>query len=167
MPPKDERTIPLSKFKIVILMLGAWSFVALGIWMLTWDNPKEQLIGGLSVAFFGLCGLFAIWKLLDKKPGLILNSAGLVDNTSAVAAGMVPWSDISGLALLEIKHQQMLVISVKDPQRYIERGNAMVRAMKRANHRMCGSPVVISSHALKIDFDELQALLSQYRAKYG
>jgi hypothetical protein len=167
MPPKDERAILLSKTKIVILMLGAWVFVALGIWMLTWNKPTDQLIGGLSVAFFGLCGLFGMWKLLDKKPGLILNSAVLVDNTSAVAAGMVPWSDISSLSLFEMKQQKMLMISVKDPQRYIERGNAMVRAAKRANHSLCGSPVVISSHALKIDFSELQSLLSQYRAKYG
>jgi hypothetical protein len=180
MSPTDERAIPLSKTKIIILMLGAWMFVALGIWLFgqgeNVPGPRVlgelltagQFLGGLSVAFFGVCGAFAVRKLLDKKPGLILNSAGLVDNSSVIATGLVPWSDITGLDLFELqKQRKLLVILVRDPQSYLKRGNAMVRALKRVNYNLCGSPVVIYSRNLKINLAELQSLLNRYREKYG
>lgn len=39
--------------------------------------------------------------------------------------------------------------------------------LNKANYKMCGSPIVISSSALKINFSELLSLFNQYQRKYG
>ena len=80
---------------------------------------------------------------------------------------MLPWSEITGAEVVQIQRQKLLVIKVTDPERYIERGNRLKRALNRANHRMVGSPIAISSSALQISFAELVALFNRYHETFG
>jgi len=177
MSPSDERIIPLSKAKLLLLLVGACVFIALGIWMLQigpegMRSPRFKVafmhgIGLASIVFFGLCGLVGLRKLFETKPGLVLNSTGILDNSSGISAGFVPWSDIAGFGIFQVQTIRTLVIEVIDPDKYANRGGAIQRALKKANVRLCGSPVAISSNALKIDFDELLQLCNDYLTKYG
>lgn len=181
----DERVIELSRVKIGLMIAGSLLFIAAGAWFLMASDdgslvttlsrfvPPWFVHGlGLVTALFGAAGaVYGIRKSFDRKPGLTLSPAGLVDNSSAVAAGFIPWSEVTGLGTFEIQGQKMLVVHVTDPARYIERGSALKRALNRANAGMCGSPIVISSNALRIPFDELRnevaAYVSRYAAKAG
>lgn len=176
----DEQVIELSKTKLLLLVVGAGVFVALGLGLLQMDAASIEanrrfnspwLVHGLGlvcVLFFGLCGVFAARKLFfDKAPGLVLNARGLFDNSSGVAAGWIPWSEILGFAVFELQKQKSLVILVRDPQKYIEAGHPMKRALNRMNFKLCGSPIAISANTLKIDFDALKSLGERYLAKYG
>jgi hypothetical protein len=175
----DERIIAVSRKKVLLMILAACAFVAIGAWMFTLDaatiqaqrrfnNPLIVRAFGLaSVIFFGLGGVYAIRKLFDTKPGLVFSRAGILDHSSAVSAGLLPWSEIIGAEVVQIQRQKLLVIKVTDPERYIERGNGLRRALNRANHRMVGSPITISSSALRISFAELVALFNQYYEKFG
>ena len=183
MNPTDEKIIELSKTKIALAILGTCAFVAIGIWMLSldeasirssrsfrlfWNNPMYvKALGVLAIVLFGLLALFFFKKLFDKKPGLIFSSSGIVDNASAVAAGFIPWSEVLGAHVFEVPQQKMLIIEVTDPQKYVDRGNAVKRKINQANYQMCGSPISISANALKIDFAELHSLFDQYQQKYG
>jgi hypothetical protein len=174
----DEKIIALSKTKIVLLLLGACAFVAIGFWMFSLDEAvirsqrrhNDPLyvhgIGLAAILFFGPCGLYALKKLFDKKPGLVFNNSGIVDNASAVAAGLIPWSDVVDTQVCEIQKQKILVINVKDPQKYIDRGNALKRALNKANYKMVGSAITISAHTLEIDFPDLVSLFDEYQRKY-
>lgn len=175
----DETVIYLSRKKIVLLILGACAFVALGIWMSSlsdefirsqprYNNPAfVHRIGILSIIFFGPCAIFALKKLFDKKPGLVLNNVGMVDNSSGASAGLVPWSEIVGSEVFKIQEQKMLIIKVRNPQKYIERGGRLKQTLNSANYKMCGSPIVISSNNLDIKFPELLSLFGQYQKKYS
>ena len=175
----DETIIERSRAKIILLMLVSCALVALGAWLFSLDeaairshrrynNPTVvHGIGLIVVLFFGLCGLAGLKMLFDKKPGLVFNSSGIVDNASEVAAGFIPWSEVTGAGVYEIQKQKVLVIGVRDPQKYIDRGGAMKRALNTANYKMVGSPVAISSNTLKINFSQLVSLFEQYRHKYG
>lgn len=175
----DKKIIELSKKKIFLIILGSCAFVALGIWLYSLDaatiralrrfnNPVlVHGIGLVSIVFFGLCGLYALIKLFDKKPGLVFSNSGIVDNASGVSAGLIPWSEVTGSEIFEVQKQKMLIIKVRNPQKYIERGGLLKRAMNKANYKMCGSPIAISSNALKINFSELLALFNRYQQKYG
>ena len=183
MNSSDEKIIELSKTKIALAILGSSVFVAIGIWMLSLDeanirssrsfrlffnNPiYVQGLGLLSIVLFGLLAVFFIRKLFDKKPGLVFSNSGIVDNASAVAAGFIPWSEVIGADIFEIPQQKMLIIQVKDPLKYVDRGNAVKRKLNQANYKMCGSPIAISANALKINFAELHSLFDQYHQKYG
>ena len=175
----DDRIVELSKTKILLLVVGALAFVALGVWMYqldpAWIESQRRFnspllvhsVGIVSVVFFGLCGVVGIRKFFDKKPGLILGASGIVDNSSGAAAGLIPWSEIQGFGIHEIQKQKLLIIKLADPEKYIQAGGSMKRALNRMNLKLCGSPIAISSNALKINFNELVNLCNSYYAKYG
>lgn len=174
----DEKIIELSKKKILLLILVSCAGVALGVWLFSLDAatiqshrrfnspPLVHGIGVASIVLFGLCGIFGIKKLSEKKPGLILNSYGVIDNSSAISAGLIPWNEIVGVEIFEMRKQKMLIVKVKDPKKYIERGNRLKQTLNNANFKMCGSPIAITSNSLKISFSELLALFSKYQQKY-
>lgn len=178
MHTEDEKIIELSKTKLRMLVLGSVIFVAMGLWMVQPDSAQiagrhhynspflMYGIGVIVILFFGFCGVVGIRKLFDKKPGLILNAAGIHDNSSGIAAGFVPWSEITGFSIFEMQNQKTLVINVIEPQRYIMAGGAFKRMLNKMNYKMCGSPVVISANSLKVGFDELLKICNFYLYKY-
>ena len=124
-------------------------------------------IGVVTIVVFGMCGLFGFKKLFDKRPGLILNSAGIVDNASAISAGLIPWSEVLSTEIFTIRRQRLLIIQIRGPEQYIESAGPLKRVLYNANRKMYGSPIVISSNTLQIDFAELLRLVNQYLQKYG
>lgn len=176
---QESRVIPLSRTKLFLLLLGGLVFVAMGAWMLSLEEAEILALRRLSnptlfrgvamVALAGgvLCIFFAIRKMRDQRPGLVLSAEGIHDNSSGVAAGLIPWSDITGFTVFEMHRTKMLIVLVKDTEKYLQRGNAVQRALHRANTGMVGSPIAISANTLKIGFAELCAEVEAYRARYG
>jgi hypothetical protein len=52
------------------------------------------LSGLAGIIFFGFVGFYLLKKLFNKKPGLIISNSGIVDNSSGISVGFIPWSDI-------------------------------------------------------------------------
>jgi len=165
--------ILLSKKKIVLLLLGCVALVAVSIWLgYIADSQRRYnplLMKGVAfagVSFFGLCGIYGCIKFFDGRPGLILDKEGIVDNSSAVSAGRIPWSEITGLKVSEIAGQRFLTIEVVNVHKYIERGSFLKRMLNRANTKMVGSPINISANALRLNFDELLRVLTEEFERY-
>jgi hypothetical protein len=163
--------IPISKKKLIIMLFGSIGFVALGLWYIFnpptirnpfFGNPTVILVIGIaSVLFFGLCAVYIVRKLPDNKPGLIIDNIGLTDNSSGVSAGQILWSDIGNISVVAIHRQKLIMIKVKNPQDYINKQTSGIkRKMMQMNFRMYGTPLCISSNALKIKFDELLNILN-------
>ncbi|OUR65670.1 hypothetical protein A9Q79_01370 [Methylophaga sp. 42_25_T18] len=174
-----EIVIKLSTTKAILLIVGSLAFVGVGVYLTSIDpiqieehrrfnNPLFVYgIGWASILIFGLSCLYHIRKLFDKKPGLTFNSTGIIDNSSGIAAGLIPWNDIKGFNIYEVNKQKMLVISLNNPNKYIEMGNLFKRALNRANYKMCGSPLSITPNSLQINFDELIEITNKYFNEYA
>lgn len=158
--------IPLSKNKIYLSLFGCIIFVALGIWLLIrpisndhflFGNPVfVKIIGVVSILFFGYIGFFLSRKVSDKKPGLIISTEGITDNSSAVAAGFIPWTDITGIKTTAVMNQKFILFIVKNPETYINKQTGIIkRKAIQMNYSTYGSPICISSNALAINFEEL------------
>lgn len=165
--PSKPVVIPLSKGKIFLTLLGSLAFVALGIWFLGTKDPElsspvVKVVGGVAVLFFGACGLFALTKLFDFRPGLVIDAEGIIDNSSAVAAGRIRWEEITGLSVTTIQRTQILNILVRSPEALLEGKGRLARLAGSANIGMTGTPVNISSHALKVRFDDLGPLIHHW-----
>ena len=163
--------IELSKKKIFLMLVGAFAFVAIGLWFVIspptisnsyWGNPTKIAIAGYaSIVFFGLCAFVLIKKLPDNKPGLIIDQTGLTDNSSGVSAGQILWSDIENISVIEIHSQKLIMLQVKNPQDYIDKQTSnFKRKMMQLNYKMYGTPLSITSNGLKISFDELLSTLT-------
>ena len=179
MPDSDTTTIALSRKKMVRLTVFCLLFVALGLWLFTLDDAfiVQELrdrdpafvhgVGAMAMGFFGLLLIIVARKLFDRRPGIVLSSAGLLDNSNGVSVGFIPWSDITGLEVYESFKQRMLVVKVADPGKYVETGNPLTRYLRKSTHKICGSPISINAGALKMGFDELAAHIQQYLSRYG
>ena len=164
--------IPLSKSKIILLLFGALTFVGIGLWFVIdpptiqnsyWGNPtKIAFAGYASIIFFGLCAYFFISKLADKKPGLIINHSGIVDNSSGLSAGLIQWSDIEDITVVVVHRQKLIMVHVKNPQEFINRQTSFLkRKGMEYNYKMYGTPLSITTNGLKTSFDNLLNLLTE------
>ncbi|PCI95703.1 MAG: hypothetical protein COB15_11905 [Flavobacteriales bacterium] len=173
----EQIEIPLSKNKMFLTLLGAIAFVGLGLWFLI-NPPKSNhwllgnptlifIIGLASILFFGLVAVTIFRKFSDKKPGLIINKQGITDNSSGVSAGLIPWTDIQEIKMSQVMSQKFLMFIVSNPQDYLDKvTNPLKRNAMKMNYKTYGSPISISSNALKTNFDELQKLLEYKMNEY-
>jgi len=174
----DELVIDVSRTKAILMIVGGLAFVAGGYWMFTADAETVRQgpiddplfvhgVGLAAMVFGGLGIIFGIRKLFDKKSGLVFNSSGIIDNSSGLAAGFIPWSEIIGAEIYEVHRQKMLIIKVRHPEKFTQRGNLLRRALVKMGSKMSGSPIAITPNTLKINFSELLSTFEQYHQKYG
>jgi hypothetical protein len=165
--------IPLSKKKLILMLIGSIGFVAAGLWFVInpptisnpfFGNPTVIFVTGIaSILFFGLCAVYIARKLPDNKPGLIIDNIGLTDNSSGVSAGQILWSDIENISVIEILRQKLIMLQVKNPQNYIDKQTSgFKRKMMQMNLNMYGTPLSITSNSLQIKFDELLNILNDH-----
>jgi hypothetical protein len=170
----DEREIKikLSKRKLTLLLVGSIIFVGLGVLLII--NPAKfrdsifqntTLVFGaglLSILFFGFVGIFIFKKLCDKQFGLIITDEGIFDNSSAVSAGQIFWSDVSAIKVIEVFNQKFIMLIVEDPEQYIDRQTSTVkRKAMQMNFKNFGSPIGISANGLQCNFQELKNILEK------
>jgi hypothetical protein len=165
--------IPLSKKKMILMLIGSIGFVAAGLWFVInpptisnpfFGNPTVIFVTGIaSILFFGLCAVYIARKLPENKPGLIIDNIGLTDNSSGVSAGQILWSDIENISVIEIHRQKLIMLHVKNPQEYIDRQTSgFKRKMMQMNFNMYETPLSITSNSLQIKFGELLNILNDH-----
>jgi len=154
------------------MLVGSLVFVALGLWFVI-DPPEIHesflskkiviRVAGIAVLlFFGLCAFFLARKLLDNKPGLIIDDVGITDNSSGIAAGQILWSDMIDLSMVTIQRQPFIMVMVKNPQDYIKKQtSSFKRKLMSANYGLYGTPVSISANGLKTSFNELVRIVTE------
>jgi hypothetical protein len=172
----EEVVVPASRTKTLMLVTIAVGFVALGFWLLSLDpidaqdrynNPVFTYgLGWASVVFFGLLMVAGVWRLFSTKPGLVLNSEGV----KIFAIGQdtfLAWKDISGFSIYQVQRTKLLVLNLKNPEKYIESLGTTRRALAQVNLKLCGSPIAVSSGTVALSFGELRELFAKYIGRYG
>ena len=173
----DQIEIPFSKTKMVLTLLGSLVFIGLGLWFVidppasnhrVFGNPTRVFTVGLvSMLFFGLVCVVVIRKLVDNRPGLIIHRQGIVDNTSGVSAGLIPWGDIEDIEISQVMNQKFIMIIVNNPEFYLNKvNNPLKKNAIKMNYLSYGSPISISSNSLQTNFNDLLSLLTKKMAEF-
>ncbi|MFT3705155.1 MAG: STM3941 family protein [Agriterribacter sp.] len=165
----DQVEIKLSKKKMKWMLIGAGLFFGLGIWMLAGFsgassfNPMFiKVMGLLGTVFFGASFIFLWRKINDEKPGLVINQDGIIDNSSGVSAGDIPWSDIVTIKTQKVFNQHFIMLMLRNPNVYIEKQtNTIKKKAMELNFKNYGSPISISANTLECKFEELKHLLDE------
>ncbi|MBS1521746.1 MAG: hypothetical protein JST50_12165 [Bacteroidetes bacterium] len=164
---EDQIEIPLSKNKLALLLTGSLAFVSGGIWFVI--NPKSLsgqsfyrspefifAAGVASILFFGLCAILIFKKIIDNKPGIVVNDFGINDNSSGTSVGLIPWKDILAVRKTVVVNQNMIMIVVSNPEEYINKqGGLIAKKAMQMNYKSFGSPIFISANSLKCNFNQL------------
>ena len=165
----DTIEIPLSKKKILLLTIGSFVFVFLGVLFII--NPEKlitflirsegfvRIAGIASVVFFGATGIYGIFKLQDKKIGLTISNEGIIDNTNATSIGLLKWENIERIKTEQVMSTKFLLIFINNQDEILTKVNGVKRKLMLANTKMYGTPISITANTLKYDFKELEKLI--------
>lgn len=153
--------------KLIGLAFGALVFVALGVLFIVLGQSEEEppimviIIGYISVGFFGLCLVYCLYRLVNKKPSIIINQNGIMDNSSYIGGGQLQWSDIADVVLYEFMGQKFIGLKLHDTERFMARQSGMKKAFIRMNRRMLDMPVNIPQSGVRMPLDKLYVLIKE------
>jgi hypothetical protein len=164
--------IPINKVKMTFMLFGCLLFIVGGLGLVIFPAKfstgivKSEtmifLVGCLGIVFFGFVIFFIFKKIIDNSPGLIISADGITDNSTGVAAGFIPWSDIIAVKETVVASQKYINLVVKNPQEYIDRQNsAFKRKITQKNYDIFGTVIGISANSLKISYGELKGILEK------
>ena len=132
----------------------------LGLLLLTAGSPTERTVGGVCAVLFGVSALVMV-RPRKRPPALILDSEGLTDAASGLAAGFVAWSRVTGVVVQRSRGQRYLSILVRDPELVLADAEPGSQAAMRANLTMLGSPVNIPLRPMTIGVADLTLELAR------
>lgn len=174
MDVQREKTIPLSKVKLIFFQLLALGMVGLGASIFTL-SPEELInqrgqdetalmysMAAILILLCGSAGVVCFMKLLDTAPGLILTTTGFTDNSSSMPAGFVPWEEVTELKEFRFNRQKIVSIHIKNPETHLRRGNFLQRLTNRAVSKASGTPINISANSLKTSYNGLVSDFERY-----
>jgi hypothetical protein len=166
-----------SRKKSIIILIGSIIFVGLGVLFvanperfltLRMQNPDiVRIVGIASVLFFGFGIFLGIKRVIKSEIALIIDNKGLNVNPEKSLTKFIEWKDILGFKELKIQSQKMLIIVVKNPEKWIEREKGAFRKkLMKFNLNNYDSPFNIGAAGLDITYVELNEKLNKYFKEY-
>jgi hypothetical protein len=156
----DELVLYPKRTKLLMLAAGSLMFVVLGVYLAQNQESmglslwKVIIVSYVGVPFFGLCLVYAIYRLVVRKPAVVVNKDGIFDNASAAGAGFIRWEEIANIFPYDYMGHRMLGINLVDEAAILARQPALKRALARMNGKIV-APFNIPQSTLPISVDEL------------
>jgi hypothetical protein len=129
------------------------------------DSWKLILGGGLGFTFFGLCLVYYVKSMFKRKPALIVNQEGLIDQSTYIGAGLVRWDEIADIDFVSFGGQTYLGIYTMDPDLIVDRSSPFKKMLNRMNKGLLATQVNIPVKILDCSMDELVETISKYWQK--
>ena len=164
--------IGLNKKKLKNGVITCISLGFLGLMIFIWSiNNKYPIFNSqfvkygaavISICSFGFGTFYFLRKLIDKKPGILIDDKGILDNSSPVCVGLINWHDIKQFATATAMKQEFLIVEVNNPEYYINKQtNYLMKKGMASNYKHFGSPLAISASLLNCNLSELMAILEK------
>jgi hypothetical protein len=169
--------IPFNRKGLLGFLIGSIIFSLLGFWFIIEPNrfigskvsdPQQiQLIGCISILFFGFgVGLFC-YLLLSKRFALKILPEGFIHTTTYFNGGKIKWKDVDGFSTVEIRGNNLLLVHVKNPEDYInEAKNPFEKWTAKSNFKLYQTPIQINCSFLPYNQYELKELLENAKKTY-
>jgi hypothetical protein len=117
----------------------------------------------VGVPFFGLCFLYACYRLIVPKPAVIVNHEGIFDNASAISAGLVKWDEIADVFVSYFMGQSFLSVVPVDIEAFLRRQPVFKIWLMKANAGLVAAPINIPQSMLRMKVEELASEIQKYR----
>ena len=165
----DRIEIPINKVKTALLLIVP--LIALILGPLMYISPESLIsqssndfektrLFGIAVGVVGLIlSILVIRKWLGKKTGFIINESGIMDISNASYTGLVEWKDITKVEGKKVGPLKVIILHVRNPNEYIGKAKKVAIRQLRKNLGFYGSPILIVSSRLKINYDDLLVLI--------
>ena len=160
--------IETSTCGVYLIIAASVVFIGIGFWGFlkskTQSRYSPAAIKGLSIfiiLFFLICSGYGVYRIAGGAPGLIIDGAGIRDNSSGASGGLIRWENIARLEMSEIQGSRCVKIFVNNSDEVIGRKRGVKKKLMSANYAVYGTPFIISCVALKCDIDELMRVMNE------
>jgi hypothetical protein len=165
---KRELTANYSPWRMAFILLGAAVFVVLGFWMIglfgevphnrRWPAEIVQIVGWLSIVFFGACAIIGVPRLFNADLQLRVSEHGIYwkpwsDDT-------IPWHEIRDVRVWEYRRQKAIVLCLEHPERYPSK--SLLGKLAALNRGLMGGDVSISLTGMNRSFGEAFATIQEF-----
>ena len=158
-----------SRWRIVLMILGAIGFVALGLWMVGAFGPPPTshrsgpiftfVWGWVSIAFFGWCGVLGVKRLFDTGEELRIGTNGI--RWARWSDQTIPWSEISDVTIWSYQRQKLIILHLRNPDLYLRSG--IRRVFVSTNRALTGGDIGISLAPTDRSFGEAMTAIEHFR----
>lgn len=164
--PEGDIVIFPHRGKLVLVLLGAVGFVAIGIFLLWYRNVGafrrvEFVLTGLaSILFFGLVAVYVVYRLVWRRPAVIIGPGGIVDHSSLLGVGRLQWSEVAYIEAYRFRNQPMLGVYPRDLDAVLARLPGWHRRAIRMNLSLGCAPMNLPQVTLPGRIDDLARLIA-------
>ena len=155
------------RWKMALLACGALGFVLAGLvigYAAGWrPNLATAIATYVGVPFFGYCLLYLLFRLAVRTPSVVVSAEGIVDNATALGAGMIRWDEVREVRATSFGAQRMVAIVPKDEAALLARQNPVKRLLMRMNKRLANYVICIPENTLPMTREELLEEIRRYR----
>jgi hypothetical protein len=152
-PSKAEIVIYPSKVRLFTLLLldVVFGLVAALLVFLWWTGEIRTVLalvfGTLGVLGALFAGPYLAFRLVVRRPALVIGPEGILDDSSILRAGFMRWDEIEG-------------IMPKDVHDLLARQSSVKRCLMRANMGLGASPINVPQSVLGIKVADLASQLA-------
>lgn len=164
--------IHFSKVKMTVLLILSLGLIALGLWFIiappqvrtSYLNDADRVTIG---AYFCMAlGAFSILKIsrnfFNNEPMLIIDNAGMTNNTKGATAKYISWADVEKAEIISIRRQSFIIFHVKNPEEYISnQASFLKRKAMQLDHKVFGGPITMNTVGLKISLYKLLDIINE------
>ncbi|UVI30804.1 STM3941 family protein [Paenibacillus spongiae] len=157
----EELVVYPSPRKLLGLCAASIIFVLIGGGMIAISLSEEDssvpilVIGLISILFFGLCLIYVLYRLLNKKPSIVLDDQGIMDDSSYIGGGLLRWDQIEEIMLYDFMGQRFIGLKLVDTQAFLTQQSGLKKVLIKLNRGMVKAPVNISQQGVTMPLGEL------------
>jgi hypothetical protein len=145
------RTLGLVGF-VVLATLGSYAAARAAS-----APPVIHVAGWVGVALCIFVLVFPLSQLFRRGPTVVIDETGVLDLRLGV--GPISWEDISSVSVARVSHQRLLILWLRNEERYRSRLPAWKAALSRMSERVGFAPFSINFAGLTPGVDEAYARL--------
>ncbi|HWN09983.1 MAG TPA: STM3941 family protein [Pyrinomonadaceae bacterium] len=116
---------------------------------------------GAPLAILGF--IYSSYRLLKPTPAIIINREGIVDNASALGAGLIRWEEIQSMFIYDVMGNRLLGIIPVNLEAILARQSGLKRFFFNLGKSMQAAPFSIPEGGLPMKLEDLLARIQGYR----
>lgn len=170
---EEELVIYPSPRKLFGLCAASIIFVLIGGGMFAVGLNEEELpvpviaVGLVCVLFFGSCLIYLLYRLLNKKPSVVLDDQGMMDDSSYIGGGRLRWDQIEEIMMYDFMGQRFIGLKLADTQAFLTQQSGLKKMLMKLNRGMVKAPVNISQQGVAMPLGELYVqMVERWRSAY-